>query len=181
MAQQVRVDPLADPGRPGDLADDLPDPLPGQNVRHRSGASLPAGEQRTRAATIKVELQELSKLAADRHLPPSAALAAADDDHALGEADVLDPHLDQLGDPRPGLEQRLQHEPGPTALGVGLVDEPQLLLEEQPVDAAAAVRGCGEPGFLPGGFEHRLALRVVDTFASEDGGDGGRRYVRGRP
>ena len=42
----------------------------------------------------------------------------------------------------------------------------------QPVDAAAAVGRSGEPGLLAGGFEHRLALQVVEPLAGEDGGDG---------
>jgi hypothetical protein len=172
VPQQVGVDPLADRGRPCHLAHDLPDPLPGQHVRRRARALLPAGEERARAAGADVQPEELGELAPDRDFPPPAALATADDDYPLGEAHILDPELDQLGDPSPGLEQGLQHEPGPPALGVGLIDEPQLLLERQPVDAAAAVgRGC-KPGLVPGGLEHRLALRVVEPLAGEDGGDG---------
>ena len=64
-------------------------------------------EERAGAAGVDVQPQELGELAPDRHLPPSAALAAADDDHSLGEAHVLDPELDQFGDPGPGLEQGL--------------------------------------------------------------------------
>src|SRR5437588_8415868 len=140
----------------------------------RSCTPLPAGEERARAAGADVQPQQLGELAPDRHLPPLAALAAADDDHPLGEADVLDPELDQLGDPRPGLEQGLQHEPGPPALGVGLVGEPQLLLERQPIDGAAALGRGEEAGLAAGGFEHRLALRVVGALAGANGGDCGR-------
>ena len=122
VPQQVRVDALRDRGRPRHLAHDLPDPLPGQHVRRGPCALLPAGEERARAAGTDVQPQQLGELAADRHLPPLAALAAADDDHPLGQAHLLDPELDQLGDPGAGLEQGLQHEPGPPALGVGLVD-----------------------------------------------------------
>ena len=141
-------------------------------MRHRARALLPAREQRTRPAAADVQPQELGELAADRHLAPPAALAAADDDHPLSEADVLDPQLDQLGDPGPGLEQGLQHQPGPPAPGVGLVDEPEFLFEREAVDRAAAVGRCPEPGLLAGGFEHRLALLIVDALAGEDGGDG---------
>ncbi len=85
---------------------------------------------------------------------------------------TLDPQLDQLGDPGPGLEQGLQHQPGPPAPGVGLVDEPEFLFEREAVDRAAAVGRSPEPGLPAGGFEHRLALLIVDALAGEEGGDG---------
>jgi hypothetical protein len=74
-----------------------------------------------------VQPQQLGQLAADRDLAALAALAAADGDDALGETDVLDAELDQLGGPRAGLEQGLQHQPGAAGAGVGVVDEAQLL------------------------------------------------------
>ena len=53
------------------------------------------------------------------------------------------------------------------------IEEPQFLLDRQPVDAAAAFGRCAQPGALPGGSEHGLALGVVHALADEDGGDGG--------
>ena len=82
VAQEVRVDPLGNPCGPCHLADDLADPLPAQDMRHRPRALLSASEQRAYAAAADVQLEELGELAADRHLAPLAALAAADDDHA---------------------------------------------------------------------------------------------------
>ena len=54
-----------------------------------------------------------------------------------------------------------------------IIEEPQFLLNRQPVDAAAAFGRCAQAGALPGGFEDRLALGVVDPLADEDGGNGG--------
>ena len=87
------------------------------------------------------------RIGTSRRLPP---LPLADRDHALGEADVLDPELDQLGGPGAGLQQGLQHQPGPAALGIGLVEEAQLLLDRQPVDAAAPLGRGAQAGSLPG-------------------------------
>ena len=167
------VDPLGDPGADGNAAHHLADALPGVDPRKTALGLLPAHEQRPRPPPADVQGQEAGELGPDRHLAPLAALATADDDHTLDQTDVLDPHLDQLRDPCPGLEQSLQHETGPSALGVGLVDEPELLLKDQPVDAATAIGGCGEPELLARNFEHRLALQVVDALASQDGGDRG--------
>ncbi len=61
----------------------------------------------------------------------------------------------------------------PAAIGVGPVEEAKFFLDGQPIDAAAMFRGCPQPGALPGGFEDGFALRVVDAFTHEDGGDGG--------
>jgi len=82
-------------------------------------------------------------------------------DHALNQADVLDPELHQLGRAGAGLQPGLQHQSGPAFLGVGLVEEAQLLLDCQPVHAAAAFGRGTQAGALPGGFEHRLALGVA--------------------
>jgi hypothetical protein len=46
----------------------------------------------------------------------------------------------------------LQHQPGATVLGVGLVKETQLFLDAQPVDATAPLRRGPQAGALPGGF-----------------------------
>ena len=89
--------------------------------------------------------QQLGQISPDRHLPALAALAVADRDHALGEADILDPKLHQLGGAGAGLQQGLQHQSGPPTLGVGLVEEAQLLLDRQPIDAAAPF-GRGSAG-----------------------------------
>ena len=62
----------------------------------------------------------------------------ADRDYALREADVLDPKLNQFGGTGAGFQQGLQHQPGPAVLGVGLVQKAQLVLDREPVDAAAA-------------------------------------------
>ncbi len=115
----------------------------------------------------------------DRHLAALAALAVADGDDALSQADVLDPKLDQFGRAGAGLQQGLQHQPGPAVLGVGLVEEAQLLLDRQPVHAAAAFGRGTQAGPLPGGFEHRVALGVVHALTDEDGGDGGSSTLDG--
>ena len=115
--------------------------------------------------------KQLRQVSPDRHLPALFALALADGDHALDEADILDPKLHQLGGPGAGFQQRLQHQSGAAALGVGLVEEAKLLLYCQPIDAAAMFGGGLQAGAFPGGFEDGLALRVVDAFADEDGGD----------
>ena len=173
VPQQVRVDALGDPGRLGHSADDLADALAGQGVRHGAGTCLPAGEQRPGPAGADVQAEQLRQVAPDRHLAALAALALLDRDHALGEADVLDPELHQLGRAGAGLQQGLQHQPGPAVLGVGLVEKAHLLLDRQPVHAAAALGRGAQAGPRPGGFEHGLALGVVHALAHEHGGDGG--------
>jgi hypothetical protein len=107
VAQQVRVGALGDAGGHGDAAHHLADALPGVDPRSAALARLPAQEQRPGPAAADVQAQEPGELGPDRHLPPLAALAVLDGDHALGEADVLDPQGHELGDPGPGLEQGL--------------------------------------------------------------------------
>ena len=107
-----------------------------------------------------MQAEELGELAADRHLPPFAALAVGDGDHPLGEADILDPELDELRDPGPGLEQGLHHQPDPPALGVGLVDEAQLLLEAEPGGRAApSGLGAVSPAFWRAALNTALVCR----------------------
>ena len=118
--------------------------------------------------------QQLRHVTPDRHLPALSALALADGDDALNEADILDTKLHQLGSPGAGFQQRLQHQSGAAVLGVGPVEEAKFFLNSQPIDAAAAMfRGRPQPGSLPCGFENGFALRVIDAFTHEDGGDGG--------
>ena len=114
----------------------------------------------------------------DRHLPALAALALPDHDDALEEADILDPELHQLGSPGTGLQQGVQYQAGSAALGVSLVEEAQLLFDGQPVDTAALLGRGVQAGSLARGFEHRLALRVVDALTGKDGGNrsGGARW-----
>ena len=57
-------------------------------------------------------------------------------------------------------------------LGVGLIEEAQFLFNAQPVDAAPPFGQSMQAGALPSGFEHFLALGVVDPLADKDGGDG---------
>jgi hypothetical protein len=146
--------------------------LASQGVRHSTRTLLPACEQQSGAAGADMQLEQLRQVAPDWHLPLLVALAVADGDHAPGEADVLDPELHQLGRTGAGFQQGLQHQPGPTILSVGLVQETQLLLDRQPVHAAAAFRRGTQAGPLAGGFEHRLALGIVHALADEDGGNG---------
>jgi hypothetical protein len=56
--------------------------------------------------------------------------------------DILYTKLHKLGGSGAGFQQRLQHQPGAAALGVGLVEETQFLLDGQPIDTAAMFRGC---------------------------------------
>ena len=91
VAQQMRVDALADPGGDGDGADDLADPLARQHVWRWPRTFLTAGEQRSRPPRANVQPKQLRQVTPDRHLPALSALALADRDHALGEADILDP------------------------------------------------------------------------------------------
>jgi hypothetical protein len=107
-----------------------------------------------------------------RHLSTLVALAVADRDHALGQTDILYPELHQFGGTGAGLQQGLQHQAGPPTLVVGLIEEAQFLLDGQPVDAAAPFGRSVQGGALPGGFEHFLALGVINPLADEDGGDG---------
>ena len=125
--------------------------------------------------------EQLGQFTPDRHFPPLVAFAMADGDHALGQADVLDPELDQLGGAGAGFQQGLQHQPDAPALRVGLVEEAQLLLDRQPVHAAATFRGRMQASTLPGSLEHGLALGVIDALTDEDGGDRGRRCAQWRP
>ena len=93
--------------------------------------------------------------------------------NALGETDIFDPELDQFGGAGTGLQQGLQHQSSTSALGVGLVEEAQFLLDRQPLDARPTLGRSMQASTLPGGFEHGFALRVVHPLADEDGGDGG--------
>ena len=54
---------------------------------------------------------------------------------------------------------------------IGLIDEPQLFLDRQAVDRGAAIGRRLQAGPLPGSFEHRLALKVVEALPDQDGGD----------
>ena len=78
-------------GGDGDGADDLADPLARQHVWCWPRTFLTAGEQRSCPPRADVQPQQLRQVAPDRHFPALAALALADRDHALGEADILDP------------------------------------------------------------------------------------------
>ena len=165
------VDPLGDPGADGNAAHHLADALPGVDPRKTALGLLPAHEQRPRPPPADVQGQEAGELGPDRHLAPLAALTILDGDHALGEADIPDPQGNELGYPRPGLEQSLHHQPDLTTLGIGLVEEAQLLLEAQPRRGATPLLRRLEPSLLPRGFEHRLGLRVIQPLAGEDGGN----------
>ena len=134
---------------------------------------LAAGEQGPGPAGANVQLKQLCQVAPDWDLPALTALAVLDRDHALGQADVFDPKLDQLGRAGAGFQKGLQHQPGLAASSVSLVQEAQLLLDRQPVHAAAALGHRTQAGACPGGFEHGLALGVVNALADEHGGDGG--------
>jgi len=174
MPQQVRVDALGDPGSFGHVPDDLADMLARQGVWRRPRPLLAAGEQRPGSPRADVQPEQLRQVAPDWHFAAFATLAVADRDHAFGQAHVLDPELHQLGRAGTRLQQGLQHQSGSAALGVGLVEEAQLLLDREPVHAAAALGRGAQAGPCPGGFEHGLALGVVDALADEHGGDGGR-------
>jgi len=125
VPEQVGVDALGDPGGTGHAADDLADALAGQHMRRRAGSLLAAGEQRPCSPRADMQLEQLGQVAPDRHLAALVALAVLDGDHALSQADVLDPELHQLGRAGAGLQQGLQHQPGPVVLGVGLVEKAQ--------------------------------------------------------
>src|SRR4051812_42423014 len=171
MAQQMRVDALRHARRASHFAHDLADPLAGVDIRRGPGSSLATGEQRTGAADTNMQLEQLGELAPDRHFPALASLAPPDDDDTLGEADVLGPDLDKLRHARASLQQGLQQKPGPAAPDIGLIDEPQLFLDGQAVDRGAAIGRRLQAGPLPGGFEHRLALKIVEALPDQDGGD----------
>ena len=87
VTQQMWVDALADAGSNGDGADDLPNPLARQHMRRRPRTFLTAGEQRPSPPRGNMQPEQLRQVTPDRHFPVFAALAAADRDHALGEAD----------------------------------------------------------------------------------------------
>jgi hypothetical protein len=173
VAQQMWVDALADPGSNGDGADDLADPLAGQHVRCWPRTFLTAGEQWPCPPRADMQPQQLRQVAPDRHFPALSALALADGDHALDEADILDTKLHELGGSGAGFQQCLQHQPGAAVLGVRPVKKAQLFLDGQSIDAAAMFRGGPQPGSLPGSLEDGFALRVVDPLAHENGGDRG--------
>src|SRR4051812_4478663 len=80
VAQQVRVDALADSGPHRNGANDLADALARQHMRHRAGASLTAGEQRPGSPGADMEPEQLGQLAPDRHFPPFVTFAVADGD-----------------------------------------------------------------------------------------------------
>ena len=167
------VDALADTGRDGDRADDLSDALARQYVWRWPRTFLAADKQRPNSSRTNVQPKQRRQVAPDRHFPVLAALAPADRDHAFGEADILDLELDQLRGAGAGLQQSLQHQPGMPALGIGLVEEAQLLLDRQPLDARPTLGRRTQAGTLPRRFELRFALRVIHPLANEDGGDGG--------
>ena len=173
VAQQMRVDALADPGSNGDGADDLADPLARQHVGCWPRTFLTAGEQRPGPPCADMQPQQLRQVAPDRHFSPLSALALADGDHALDEADILDTKLHELGGSGAGFQQCLQHQPGSAVLGVRLVEKAQLFLDGQPIDAAPTFRRGPQPGARSGGFEDGFALRVVHALTHENGGDGG--------
>jgi hypothetical protein len=173
MAQQMRVDTLADAGGNGDRANDLANALTRQHVRRRPSALLTAGEQRPGASRADMQAEQLRQLAADRHFPALATVALANRDHALGEADILDPELHQLGTPGAGLQQGLQQQSGAAVLGVGLIEEPKFLFDRQPVDTTTPLRRKPQTSALPGSPEHRLNLGIIDPVAREDRGNGG--------
>jgi hypothetical protein len=75
VAQQMRVDALADPGGDSDGANDLSDALTGQHMRRRSGPFLTAGEQRPGPPRADVQPQQLRQIAPDRHLAALPTLA----------------------------------------------------------------------------------------------------------
>ncbi len=174
VAEQMRIDAFGDPRGASHIPDDLADALAGQHMRRWPRALLAAGEQRPGAAGADVQPQQLRQFPPHRHLSAFATLAVTDRDHALDEADILDPELHQFGGTGAGLQQGLQHQAGPPTFCVGLIEEAQFLLDGQPVDAAAPFGRSMQAGALPGGFEHFLALGVVDPLADEDGGDGSR-------
>src|SRR5215208_6656050 len=140
-------------------------------MRHWAGAPLTTGEQRPGSPGADMEPEQLGQFAPDRHFPPFVAFAVTDGDDALGQADVLDPELYQLGGAGAGFQQGLQHQPDAPALRVGLVEEAQFLLDCQPFHAAAMFRGSMQASTLPGSPEHGLALGVIDAFTDENGGD----------
>ena len=78
---------------------------------------------------------QLGQLTPDRHLQTLSSLAAADRDHALGKAHVLNPELHQLRGPGAGFQQSLQHQPGPPVLSVGLIEKAQFLLTASEIEA----------------------------------------------
>jgi hypothetical protein len=98
------------------------------------------------------------QVAPDRHFPALSALALADGDHALSEADILDTKLHKLGGSGAGFQQCLQHQPGAAVLGVCPVKKTQLFLDGQPIDIAQTFRDRPQPGAFPRGFELKTAL-----------------------
>ena len=173
VAQQMWVDTFANPGSNGDGADDLADPLACQHVWCWPGTFLTAGEQWPCPPRADMQPQQLRQVAPDRHLSALSALALADGDHALDEADVLDAKLHKLGGSGAGFQQCLQHQPGAAVLGVRPVKKPQLFLDGQPIDAAPTFRGGPQTGAFPGSFEDGFALHIVHALTHENGGDGG--------
>jgi hypothetical protein len=137
----MRVDALADPGGNGDGAHDLANPLARHHMWCRPRTFLTAGEQRPCPPRSDMKPLQLRQVAPDRHFPALAALALADGDHALDEADILDTKLHKLGGPGAGFQQCLQHQPGAAVPGVRPVKKPQLFLDGQPIDAAPTFRG----------------------------------------
>jgi hypothetical protein len=83
VAQQMRIDALADPGGDGDGANDLADTLARQHVWCRTRTFLAADEQRPGPPRANVQPKQLRQVAPDRYLPALSALALTDGDHAL--------------------------------------------------------------------------------------------------
>src|SRR6056297_1006203 len=84
MAQQMRIEALPDPGLAGDVAHHLPDALAG--VDPAAGFALfAADEERSSPALADMQGEEPREFCSDRHLAPLAALAALNDDDALGD------------------------------------------------------------------------------------------------
>src|SRR4051794_6229454 len=156
---------------PGDLAHQLADPLARVDVWSGSHPLLPAREQRAGPAPADVQDEQPGEFRADRHLPPLAALALLDDDHAFGEADVLDPQRHELRHPGAGFQQGLHHQANLTALAIGMFDEAQFLLEAQPGRAATFSSGWLETGLPAGGPEDRLGLLIIKPLAGNESGD----------
>jgi hypothetical protein len=116
-----------------------------------------------------VQAEKSGELGADRHFPPFAALAVLDDHHPFNEADILDPERHELRDPSARLQKRLHHHSHLTAVGVGMLDEEQLLLERQSRRRSPVLLGRFQSDLAAGCLEHGLGLSVVEPFPGDQG------------
>jgi hypothetical protein len=130
----------------------------GQDMRHGSRATLPAGKQRARTARADMQPQKLCEFTADGHFAPLGSFALPHDHDPFVQTHIFDAQLHQLGGAHTGLQQRLQHQTGTSILAIGMVEKAQLFFDRQPFDFQAFLWWRVQARARPRRLEDRLSL-----------------------